>query len=63
MAKALGVNFYFVKEYQTAARNYPMKRVSQIISHLRQMDVKGKGVGSAGLSQADLLKELIVRII
>ncbi|MFT4832617.1 MAG: DNA polymerase-3 subunit delta [Psychroserpens sp.] len=63
VASTLGINPYFVKEYQTAARNYPMKKVSQVISCLREMDLKGKGVGGANLSQADLLKELLVKII
>lgn len=63
VASTLGINPYFVKEYQTAARNYPMKKVSQIISYLREMDLKGKGVGGASLPQADLLKELLVKII
>ncbi|MGY8916137.1 MAG: DNA polymerase III subunit delta [Flavobacteriales bacterium] len=63
VASTLGINPYFVKEYQTAARNYPMKKVSQIISYLREMDLKGKGVGGTNLSQADLLKELLVKII
>ena len=63
VASTLGINPYFVKEYQTAARNYPMKKVSQVISYLREMDLKGKGVGGASLSQADLLKELLVKII
>ncbi|MEB8345314.1 DNA polymerase III subunit delta [Flavobacteriaceae bacterium KMM 6898] len=63
VASTLGVSPYFVNEYQTAARNYPMKKVSQVISCLREMDLKGKGVGGANLSQADLLKELLVKII
>ncbi|MEJ1221783.1 DNA polymerase III subunit delta [Sediminicola sp. 1XM1-17] len=63
VASTLGINPYFVKEYQTAARNYPMKKVSQVIGYLREMDLKGKGVGGANLSQADLLKELLVKII
>ncbi len=62
VAKALGVNPYFVKEYQVAAKNYPMKKVSSVIAHLRELDVKGKGVG-ANLSQSDLLKELLVKIM
>ncbi|MEM0517313.1 DNA polymerase III subunit delta [Aequorivita sp. MCCC 1A16923] len=61
-AKALGVNPYFVKDYQTAARNYPMKQVSAIIAAIREIDMKSKGVGAANLSQADLLKELLVKI-
>ncbi|QXP54725.1 DNA polymerase III subunit delta [Cellulophaga sp. HaHa_2_95] len=62
VASALGISPYFVGEYQTAAKNYPMKKVSMIIAHLRELDVKGKGVG-ASLSQEDLLKELLVRIM
>lgn len=63
VASALGVNPFFVSEFQTAARNYPMKKVSRIISHLRELDLKGKGVGAANISHADLLKELLVKIV
>lgn len=63
VAGALHINPYFVSEYQTAARNYPMKKVSQIISELREMDLKGKGVGAGNISHADLLKELLVKIL
>ncbi|WP_282042818.1 DNA polymerase III subunit delta [Winogradskyella flava] len=63
VASALKVNPYFVNEYLTAARNYPMKKVSSIIALLREFDVKSKGVGSNAVSQGDLLKELLVRIL
>jgi DNA polymerase-3 subunit delta len=62
VASVLGINPYFVSEYQIAAKNYPMKKVSSIIGHLRELDLKGKGVG-ANLEQGDLLKELLVKII
>ncbi|SIS69546.1 DNA polymerase III, delta subunit [Zobellia uliginosa] len=63
VASALRINPYFVGEFQTAARNYPMKKVSAVISALREMDMQGKGVGANVPSQADLLKELLVKII
>ncbi|WP_190808845.1 DNA polymerase III subunit delta [Flagellimonas sp. S3867] len=62
VSKVLGVNPYFVNEFTTAAKNYPMKRVSGIVSGLRQLDLKSKGVNANNLSQADLLKELLVQI-
>ncbi len=62
VASALRVNPYFVGEYQTAAKNYPMKKVSLIVSHLREMDLKGKGVGATAIPQSDLLKELMAKI-
>lgn len=61
-AKALGVSPYFIKDYQTAAHNYPMKKVSAIIATIREIDMKSKGVGAANISQGDLLKELLVHI-
>ncbi|MCF8714542.1 DNA polymerase III subunit delta [Joostella atrarenae] len=62
VASALKVNPYFVGEYQTAARNYNMKQCSHIVAHLRDIDLKSKGVGAGSISQADLLKELLVAI-
>lgn len=62
-SKVLGVNPYFIKDYQLAAKNYPMKNVSLIIKHLREIDLKSKGVGASNISQADLLKELLVKIM
>ncbi len=63
VASKLGVSPFFVSEYQVAARNYPMKKVSEIIGKLRILDLKGKGVGAMNMSQADLLKELFTAIL
>lgn len=60
--KVLGVSPYFIKDYEIAARNYSMKSVSAIIASIREIDVKSKGVG-ASLTPADLLKELLVKIM
>lgn len=62
VASALKINPYFVKEYQAAARNYPMKKLSYAVSVLRTIDVQTKGVGS-NASMADLLKELLVKVM
>ena len=63
IASALSVSPYFVDEYKIAARNYPMKKVSKIVSSLRQLDLKGKGVDAQNMSHSDLLKELLVKIV
>jgi DNA polymerase-3 subunit delta len=62
VASALKINPYFVNEYITAAHNFPMKKVSEVVATLRDFDVKSKGVGANAVPQGDLLKELIVRI-
>jgi len=63
VASVLKVNPYFVSDYADAARNYPMKKVSRIITLLREADVKSKGVGAANIPSGDILKELLVKII
>lgn len=63
VAKSLKVNPYFVSDYVTAAKNYPMRKVSQVIALLREADVKSKGVGANALPARDLLKELLFKII
>lgn len=63
VASSLRVNPYFVNDYLTAARNYPMKKVSSVIATLREFDVKSKGVGANAVPQGDLLKELMVKIL
>ena len=62
VALVLGVNPYFLKEYDVALKNFPMKKVSQIIAALRDIDVKSKGVGANALSQSDLLREMLYKI-
>jgi len=61
-AKMLKVNPYFLKDYDVALKNYPMKKVSAIESTLPYIDVKSKGVGANNISQHDLLKEMLVKI-
>lgn len=61
-APILGVSPFFMKDYETGLRNYPMKKVSAIVGALRELDVKSKGVGANGLSNGDLLKELLVKV-
>jgi len=63
VAKTLKINHYFVKDYIIAAKNYPMRKVSQIIAYLGDADVKSKGVGVSNLRDADILKELLFKIM
>ncbi|HEX8270310.1 MAG TPA: DNA polymerase III subunit delta [Flavobacterium sp.] len=60
-ASVLKVSPYFLKDYDAALKNYPMKKVSAIVESLRDIDVKSKGVG-ANLTHNDLLREMLVKI-
>ena len=62
VAAVLKVNPFFLKDYDLALKNYPMKKVSQIVAALRDIDLKSKGVGANALPQSDLLREMLYKI-
>lgn len=63
-AKELGVHPFFVQEYEIAARNYNRRKTFQVIQVISEYDLKSKGVNvGANLSQADLLKEMVYKIL
>jgi len=63
-ARELGVNPYFIKDYEMAARNYSTSKTFDIISLLREYDLKSKGVDSTGnVTDGELLRELLFKMI
>jgi DNA polymerase-3 subunit delta len=63
VASVLQVHPFFVKNYVAAAKNYNIKKLVEIVSILREYDMKSKGWGNVSASQADLQKEMIYRIL
>ena len=62
-AKVLGVNPYFFSEYDTAVRNYPLKKCMAVIALLKEYDYKGKGGDVGEASPAELMVELTAKIL
>lgn len=63
IAAAIGVNFYFVKDYITAVRNYKYEGIENGLLLLHAYNLKSIGVNSTGAEDASLLKELVVKIM
>ena len=63
VANELKINPYFVKDFQQAASRYNSAKVTQIISDIRKTDVQSKGFGNSSISDYDLLKELVFKIL
>ena len=63
LASVLKVNPFFVKDYQTGARNYPMSKLVKIIHYLREADVRSKGVENVNTTDYDLMRELLFKIL
>lgn len=63
-ASALKVNPYFVRDYATAAGNYPLGKLASCIGYLNEADLRSKGIRNAGtVTDGELLKELVFKII
>ena len=63
VARELGINPYFVKDYVAAAKRYPAGKTFLIVGYLRETDARLKGINNPSAKDADLWKELIFKIM
>ncbi|PWJ58967.1 DNA polymerase III delta subunit [Dyadobacter jejuensis] len=63
LATQLGVNPYFVKDYTLAARHFPLPKIAYIMGYLREADARLKGVEGGSMGEAEILKELVFKIL
>ena len=63
MASAMGVIPYYFKDYAEASRFYNLKHSTRIISILREIDLKNKGLGAVNMDEGELLKEMVFKIL
>ncbi len=63
LAAVLGVNPFFVKDYSQAANAFSILKVADIIHAIRQADARAKGIDTATMSEADILKELVFSVL
>ena len=62
-AALAGVNPYFYREYDTAVRNYPLPKAIAVVSLLCEYDYLGKGGDGLAATPAELLTELVAKIL
>ena len=63
LAVILGVHPYFLKDYRVAAQNYTKAKLARIFGYLKDYDLRSKGVGNVSISDGELLKELVFKIL
>jgi DNA polymerase-3 subunit delta len=63
VAAAIGVNPYFMKDYMQAAKLYTYPGVEKALLLLHSYNLKSVGVGSTGIEDASLMKEMIVKMV
>ncbi|MGN0190769.1 MAG: DNA polymerase III subunit delta, partial [Candidatus Cryptobacteroides sp.] len=62
-ASLLGVNPYFLREYDAALRNYPIGKCMSAIALVKEYDFKGKGGDTGEASPGELFTELVLRLM
>ncbi|WP_439882816.1 DNA polymerase III subunit delta [Pontibacter sp. MBLB2868] len=63
LRKSLGSQGWKVKDYVLAMRVYPLQRCADIIHFVRVADLQVKGITGGDMSDADILRELIFKIL
>ena len=63
VAQKLGVNPYFITDYVNAGHNYSLDKAINIISMMRECDLRSKGARGGSTSNGDLLRELVFKIL
>ena len=63
VASELKINPYFVKDYQKAAQSFNAWKTMSIISWIRETDARYKGIDNPSTDEADLMKELVFKIL
>ncbi len=63
MAQKLGVNPFFLNDYIDAARSFSLDKAVNIISMMREYDLRSKGARGGSTGNGDLLRELIYNIL
>ncbi len=63
LASAVGINPNFVDDYKRAANVFGVEKIKSVISDIRLLDLKSRGVGSTDAKDYGALKELVFKIL
>lgn len=63
VAAALGVHSYFAKDYVSTASRFSAMEIEKILLLLYEYNLRGIGINDAGTDDAELLKEMVVKMI
>jgi DNA polymerase-3 subunit delta len=63
IASELEMNPFFVDDFLKYAKNYSARKIIDVISIVREYDLKSKGVDNASTTDGELMKEMVFRIL
>jgi DNA polymerase III subunit delta len=63
VASAIGVNAWFVKDYLSTSTKFSYQEIEKILLLLYEYNLRNLGVNDAGTEDAELLKEMVVKMV
>ncbi|MDL1913212.1 MAG: DNA polymerase III subunit delta [Bergeyella sp.] len=63
LASELGIAPAFIKDYENSSKLFSLKQATRVISILRDIDLKAKGLGVYQTSDKELMKEMVYKVI
>lgn len=63
IATALGVHSYFVKDYISTSTKFSYSEIEKLLLLLYEYNLRNLGVNDGGTDDADLMKEMVVKMI
>jgi DNA polymerase-3 subunit delta len=63
IAAAIKVNPFFIKDYRSAAQHFTAKRLELVFNTLEEFDLRSKGINNGGTEEAELMREMIYKIM
>jgi DNA polymerase-3 subunit delta len=61
--KAFGLNYFSADDYVNLVKNFQLYEIEKVISICSQYDLKSKGINSVAMTNQEMLKEILIKIM
>lgn len=63
ISKAFGLNYFSAPDYVNLVKNFSLNEIEKVISVCSQYDLKSKGINSVAMTNQEMLKEILIKIL
>jgi DNA polymerase-3 subunit delta len=63
IARAFGLNYFSTPDYLNLIRNYSLNEIEKTINICAQYDLKSKGINSVSMTNQEMMKEILIKIL
>ena len=61
--RAFGLNYFSADDYVNLVKNFNVSEIEKVISICSQYDLKSKGINSVAMTNQEMLKEILIKIM